>query len=69
MLDGRRSVTRLAVAAHPLAGEPESVGLGRLGERREEGPELVQVHADAVPQEAVRPQLALDRLDARRRYA
>jgi enoyl-CoA hydratase len=43
--------------AQPLAAELEAVHLGRLGQRRQEGVQRVQVHVDTGPQEPVRAQL------------
>jgi len=53
------------LAAQPLAGELERVHLGRLGQRRQEGAQRLQVHLDARPQEPVGAQFPLDRGDVR----
>ena len=53
------------LAAQPLAAELERVHLGRLGQRRQEGAQRLQVHLDARPQEPVGAQFPLDRGDVR----
>jgi hypothetical protein len=49
--------------AQPFAAELEAVHLGRLGERRQEGVQRVQVHVDAGPQEPLLAQFALHLAD------
>jgi len=49
------------LAAQPLPAELERVHLGRLGQRRQEHAQRVQVHLDAGPQEPVSAQFPLDR--------